>query len=58
MPNQIRTFVHNTRITQEKGTKKDMDYRNYAIDLLKRKTQLEAAYESLGYELEMLENEK
>lgn len=35
-----------------------MDYRNYAIDLLKRKTQLEAAYESLGYELEMLENEK
>ena len=33
-----------------------MDYRNYAIDLLKRKTQLEAAYESLGYELEMLEN--
>ena len=35
-----------------------MDYRNYAIDLLKRKTPLEAAYESLGYELEMLENEK
>ena len=35
-----------------------MDYRNYAIDQLKRKTQLEAAYESLGYELEMLENEK
>ena len=33
-----------------------MDYRNYAIDLLKRKTQLEAAYESLGYELEMLES--
>ncbi len=35
-----------------------MDYRNYAVDLLKRKTQLEAAYESLGFEIEMLENQK
>ena len=35
-----------------------MDYRNYATDLLKRKKQLEAAYESLGYEIEMLESEK
>lgn len=35
-----------------------MDYRDFAIDLLKRKNQLSAAYEALKNEIEELEREK